>query len=114
MAGPRPEAKVQLEDWAKDPTLEERTRFDVLFAILRRLVKDDPLVVPPARMAPSQPGTKSPSLVRPARKSPPPRKSELPATPKPSAAAPTLPGDKGPLAIPEPIDPGLEPSRGTK
>jgi hypothetical protein len=114
MAGPRPEAKVQLEDWAKDPTPEERTRFDVLFAILKRLVKDEPLVVPPARMPPAQPGTKSPSLVRPARKPPLPSKLEPPATPKASGTAPSLPGDKGPLAIPEPMEPGLEPSHGTK
>ena len=100
-------------DWAKDPTPEERTRYDVLFAILQRLVKDEPLVVPPARMAPSQSGAKPPPLVRPARKSPSLRKSDSTAAPK-GTAAPAIPGDKGPLAIPEPMDSGLLPSRGTK
>ena len=29
-----------------DPTPAERARYDVLFALLRRLVKDEPIVVP--------------------------------------------------------------------
>ncbi len=101
-------------DWAKDPTPEERTRYDVLFAILRRLVKDEPLVVPPARMAPPQPSVKPPPLVRPARKNSPPRKAELPTSPKGTGATPAIPSDKGPLMIPEPMDTGLQPSPGTK
>lgn len=114
MSGPRPDAAIKLEDWAKDPTPEERTRYDVLFAILRRLVTDDPLVVPPARMTLSQPGAKRPSLVRPARKTSAPRKTESPGAPKGTGVAPPLPGDKGPLSIPEPMDSGLQPSHGTK
>jgi len=42
--------------WSHDPTAAERTRYDVLFAILRRLVKDEPLVVPPIRT--DSPGAK--------------------------------------------------------
>jgi hypothetical protein len=114
MSGPQTEARNKVEDWAKDPTPEERTRYDVLFAILQRLAEDKPLVVPPARMAPSQSGEKPLSLVRPARKSSPSNKPNSPAAPKSSATSPAIPGEKAPLKIPEPSDSGLEPSSGTK
>jgi hypothetical protein len=70
--------------WSKDPSPEERTRYDVLFALLRRLVKDEPLVVPAGRSAPSPSKPRGPALVRP---------------------KPTLP-----LKLPEPSDTGLQPS----
>jgi len=73
-------------DWSKDPTPDERTRFDVLFAILRRLVKDEPLVVPPMRA--------------------------LPSSTKTIRATPIRPKATLPLKLPEPIDSGLEPLRG--
>jgi hypothetical protein len=74
--------------WSHDPTPEERTRYDVLFALLRRLMKDEPLVVPPARIAP--------------------------APPKSSGTLPKAPKAAIPLTLPEPKDTGLEPGRATK
>jgi hypothetical protein len=87
-------------DWSKDPTPEERTRYDVLFAILRRLVKDEPLVVPPARMPPSQLKPRPLSLVRPNAKPASHSKPAAPELPVPSADFP--------LKLPEPLDSGLQ------
>ena len=33
-------------DWSHDPDPAERARYDLLFALLRRLVQDEPIVVP--------------------------------------------------------------------
>ncbi len=70
MSGPWSLDNNKIGRWGKDPTLEERTRYDVLFAVLRRLVKDEPATIPPAWTAPAQPRAKPLSLVRPQVKSP--------------------------------------------
>ena len=84
--------------WSHDPTPEERTRYDVLFAILRRLVKDDPAVIPPSWTAPS-----ALKAIRPARVRP---RAKPPVLPIPPAELP--------LKLPEPMDSGLEPKSGKK
>ena len=57
-------------DWSHDPDPAERARYDVLFALLRRLVKDEPIVVP-TRIAPARRSRRSRSpLNRPGRRNP--------------------------------------------
>ena len=54
-------------DWWHDPDLAERARYDVLFALLQRLVKDKPIVVPARSMKSTEPKISVP-LNRPARR----------------------------------------------
>jgi hypothetical protein len=57
-------------DWAHDPDRAERARYDVLFALLRRLVKDEPLMIPTRADSSPEPKIKLP-LTRPGRREPP-------------------------------------------
>jgi hypothetical protein len=111
MSGPWAKANNEIGLWGKEPTPGERARYDVLFAILRRLVEDKPLTVPPARTAPSPSisprplgegqGVRAPlSLVKPNVKGAVPTKPSAPALPEPSADAPLKPL--------EPADTGLK------
>jgi hypothetical protein len=60
-------------DWGHNPDPAERARYDVLFALLRRLVKDEPVVVPTRNAGSAEPKIKIP-LNRPGRRgTPPPR-----------------------------------------
>ena len=54
-------------NWARDPDPAERARYDVLFALLQRLLKDEPVVVP-ARLAGAPEPTIKPRLNRPGRR----------------------------------------------
>ena len=54
-------------DWAHTPDHAERARYDVLFALLQRLVEDKPIVVPARSMKSTEPKISVP-LNRPARR----------------------------------------------
>ena len=54
-------------DWWHDPDLAERARYDVLFALLRRLVKDEPIAAPVRSMSTTGPKISIP-LNRPVRR----------------------------------------------
>jgi len=53
--------------WSHDPDVTERTRYDVLFALMRRLVKDEPIVVPTRNAGAAEPKIRVP-LNRPGRR----------------------------------------------
>ena len=57
-------------DWSQNPGPAERAHYDVLFALLRRLVKDEPIVVPTRSAGPAEPKIKVP-LNRPRRRAAP-------------------------------------------
>ena len=60
--------------WGHDPNPAERARYDLFFALMRRLVKDEPIVVPTRNTAAAEPEIKIP-LNRPVhRGAPPPRR----------------------------------------
>jgi hypothetical protein len=59
-------------DWAHNPDPAQRARFDLLFALLRRLVQDEPVVVPARSVGTTEPKISVP-LNRPARRTAPPR-----------------------------------------
>ena len=61
-------------DWWHNPDPAERARYDLLFALLRRLVKDEPIVVPTRNASLTEPKLKIP-LSRPGRRGTPPRRS---------------------------------------
>jgi hypothetical protein len=56
--------------WALNPNPTERARYDLYFALMQRLVKDKPIVVPTRAADLTPPTIKSP-LYRPGRKAPP-------------------------------------------
>jgi hypothetical protein len=47
-------------DWSHDPDTVERARYDLLFALMRRLVKDEPIVVPARNAGGAEPKIKVP------------------------------------------------------
>ncbi|MGO9115182.1 MAG: DUF4350 domain-containing protein [Thermoguttaceae bacterium] len=53
--------------WWHDPDAVERPRYDLFFALMRRLVKDEPIVVPTRNVGPVEPKINIP-LNRPARR----------------------------------------------
>jgi hypothetical protein len=58
--------------WSHDPDAAERAHYDVLFALLRRLVQDEPIVVPTRNTGPVEPKINVP-LNRPVRRGAPAR-----------------------------------------
>ena len=54
-------------DWSHNPDPAERVRYDLFFAIMRRLVKDEPIIVPTRNAGAAEPKIKVP-LNRPGRR----------------------------------------------